>query len=68
MVEPNLLKQPPPRPLNSHGFTMCHTFSVPFSQSHGRFFISHRFTNFERTFSQTHSFLKKKKNTGSTFR
>ena len=47
------------RPLNSHGFTVCHTVSLPFSRSHGRFFISHGFTNFERIFSRTYSFLKK---------
>ena len=33
------------RPLNSHGFTVCHTFSLAFSRSHGRFFISHDFSN-----------------------
>ena len=49
------------RPLNSHGFTVCHTFSVPFSRSHGRFFIYHGFANFEQIFSHTHSFLKKNK-------
>ena len=48
------------RPLNSLGFTVCHTVSVSFSRTHGRFFISHGFTNLERIFSQTHSFLKKK--------
>ena len=47
------------RPLNFHGFTVCHTVSLPFSQPHGRFFISHGSKNFERIFSQTHSFLKK---------
>ena len=31
------------RPLNSHGFTVSHTVSLPFSRSHGRFFISHGF-------------------------
>ena len=47
------------RPLNFHGFTVRHTVSLPFSRSHGRFFISHGFTNFEQIFSQkTHSFLK----------
>ena len=35
------------------------TVSLPFSLSRGRFFISHGFPNFERIFSQTHSFLKK---------
>ena len=45
--------------LNSHCFTMCHTVSLPFSRSHGRFFISHGFTNFEQMFSKTHNFLKK---------
>ena len=48
------------RPLNSHSFTVCHTISLPFSQSHSRFFISHSFTNFEQIFSQTYSFLKKR--------
>ena len=38
---------------------MFHTISLPFSWSHGRFFISHGFTNFGQIFSQTHSFLKK---------
>ena len=47
------------RPLNSHGFTLCHAVSLPFSQSHNSFFTSHSFTNFEWIFSQTHSFLKK---------
>ena len=39
----------------------CHTVLLPFSQSQGRFFISHDFTNFEQSFSKTHSFLKKQK-------
>ena len=43
----------------SHGFTLSHTSSLPFSQSYGRFFISHAFKNFEQIFSQIHSFLKK---------
>ena len=47
------------RPLNSHGFTVCHTVSLPFSRYHDRFLISHGFTNFERIFSQNYSFLKK---------
>ena len=47
------------RPLNSHGFTVCHTVSLPFSRSRGRFFISHRFTNFKWIFSQTHNSLRK---------
>ena len=38
------------RPLNSHGFTVCHTVSLPFSRSHGRFFISYAFKNFEQIF------------------
>ena len=38
------------RPINSHGFTVCHTVLLPFSQSHRRFFISHDFTNFEQIF------------------
>ena len=46
-------------PLNSHDFTVCHTISLPFSRSHGGFFISHGFANFKRIFSQTHSFLRK---------
>ena len=33
--------------------------SLPFSRSHGRFFISHGFINFEQNISQTYSFLKK---------
>ena len=51
------------RPLNSHGFILCHTVSLPSSRSHGGFFIFHAFTNFERIFSQTHSFLKKQTQT-----
>ena len=47
--------------INSHGFTVCHTVLLPFSQYHGRFFISHDFTNFERIFTQSHSFLKEQK-------
>ena len=47
------------RPLNSHGLAVCHTVSLYFSWSHGRFFISHGFTNFKRIFSQAHGFLKK---------
>ena len=47
------------RPLNSHGFTVCHTVSLSFSRYHDRFLISHGFTNFERIFSQNYSFLKK---------
>ena len=46
------------RPLNSHGFTVCHTVSLSFSWSHGRFFIFHGFTNFKWIFSQTHNFLR----------
>ena len=49
------------RPLNSHGFTMCHTVLLLFSRSHGRFFISHDFTNIAWIFSQTYSFLKEQK-------
>ena len=41
------------RPLNSHGFNMCLTVSLPFSRSHGSFFISHGFTNFEWIFPNT---------------
>ena len=37
---------------------MPHGIST-FSWSRGRFFISHSFTNCKRTFSKTHSFLKK---------
>ena len=48
------------RPLNSHGFIVCHKVSLPSSQSHGRFFISHGFTNFKSIFSRTHNFLRKK--------
>ena len=49
------------RPLSSHGFTVCHTVSLPFSWSQGRFFISHGFTNFKWIFSQTHNFLRKQR-------
>ena len=45
--------------LNSHGYTVCHTVSLPFSRSRDGFLISHGFTNFERIFSQTYIFLKK---------
>ena len=45
------------RPLNVH--RVCHTVSLPFSRSHGRFFTSHGFTNFEQILSQTYSFLEK---------
>ena len=44
------------RPLNSHSFTLCHTVSLPFSQSHG---ISHGFTNFKRIFLSNSQFPKK---------
>ena len=47
------------RSLNSHGYTVCYTVSLPFSLSHGRFFICHSFTSFEMIFPQTYSFLKK---------
>ena len=47
------------RLLNSHGSTVCHTVSLFFSRSHGRFFISYGFTNFEQIFFQAYSFLKK---------
>ena len=48
------------RPLNSHGFTVCDTVSLPLSRSHGRFFISHGFTEFEWILSQkSHTFPKK---------
>ena len=47
------------RHLSSHGFAVCHTFSLPFSRSHSRFFTCHSFTNFEQNFSQSYSFLKK---------
>ena len=46
----------------SQGFTALLTVS----RSHGRFLISHGFTNFKWIFSKTHSFLKKT-NTGGTF-
>ena len=49
------------RPLNSLGFTVCHTVSVSFSRSHGRFFISHGFTNRERIFFPNSQFSSKKK-------
>ena len=51
--------EPLGRPLNSHGFTVCHTVLLPSSRSHGRFLIPHNFTNFEQIFFQTHSFPKK---------
>ena len=35
------------------------TVSLPLSRSHGRFFISHGFTNFKWIFSQTRSFVRK---------
>ena len=35
------------------------TVSLSFSRYHGRFFISHGFTNFKWIFSQTHNFLRK---------
>ena len=38
---------------------MCQTVLLPFLRSHGRFLISHDFTNFEQIFSQTDSFLEK---------
>ena len=38
---------------------MCHTVWLQFSRSHDSVFISHGFTNFKRTFFQTHSFLRK---------
>ena len=47
------------RPLNSHGFTVCHTVSLTFPRSHGRLLICHGFTNFKWIFSQTHNFLRK---------
>ena len=47
------------RLINSHGFTVCHMVVLPFSWSHGMFFISQGFINFEWIFSQTHSFIKK---------
>ena len=42
------------RPLNSHSFTVFHTVSLSFSGSHGRFFISHGFTNFEWILNRWH--------------
>ena len=47
------------RPLNSHGFTACRTVSLPFSGPHGRFFISHGYTIFERIFFPNSQFSKK---------
>ena len=48
------------RPLNSEGFTVCYTVSLsygfirlPFSRSHGSFFIAHGFTNFAWIFPNT---------------
>ena len=35
----------------------CVTVSFPFSQSQGRFFISHGFTNFEQIFSPNYLFI-----------
>ena len=43
-----------------------HTISLPFSRSHGRFFISPGFTNFEWIFYPNSQFYKRT-NTGSTF-
>ena len=40
-------------------FIVSHTVSLPSLQSHGRFFISHGFTNFKWIFSQTRNFLRK---------
>ena len=54
-----MLETPGHIPLNSHGFTVCHKVSLPFSQSHGSSLITHSFTNFEQIFFQTHSFLRK---------
>ena len=47
------------RPLNSHDFSVCHTVSLSFSWSHGRFFVSHGCTNFKGIFSETYYFLRK---------
>ena len=47
------------RPLNSHVFTVCHTVSLPFSRSRGRFFISHGF-KFWADFFPNSQFSKKK--------
>ena len=48
------------RPLNSEGFTVCYTVSLsygfirlPFSRSHGSFFIAHGFTNLAWIFPNT---------------
>ena len=48
------------RSLNSEGFTVCYTVSLsygfirlPFSRSHGSFFIAHGFTNFAWIFPNT---------------
>ena len=54
-----LLVQVKIRPFNSHGFTMCRTVSLPFSRSHGRFFISYGFTNFEQIFFPNSRFSRK---------
>ena len=40
-------------------FIVSHMVSLPSLQSHGRFFISHGFTNFKWIFSQTRNFLRK---------
>ena len=48
-LEKQLSKNEQYRSLNSHGFTVCH----------GRFFISHGFTNFQWIFAQTYNFLRK---------
>ena len=40
---------------------MCHTFSLPFSQFYGSFFISHGFPDFEGIFSKTQGFLRKQR-------
>ena len=47
------------RPLNSQGFTVSHTVSLPFSRSYRRFFISHGFSNFKWIFFWIDNFLRK---------
>ena len=54
------------RPLNSHGFTVCHTISLPLSRSYGRLFVSQALTNFKWIFSKNHGFLRKQSKTAQS--
>lgn len=47
------------RPFNSQRFIACHKVSLFFSWTHGKFFISNGFTNFEWTFCQIQNFIRK---------